>query len=188
MKLRGLDKKGEMSPLGVIITVIVIIIVAGMLIYTFTDFFKGVNKARDLGPGDFELIAQACIIYSEGNLKMDYCQFREVDSNFYNCHYISENYGADYYFEDISLCEDAAKNFCNDRVRQKDLADTEMNGVSCISLPGVTGIVGKTCEELTGTWKVDDCVTGEEIDITLPASDSGDDANDGKQCCVALNR
>ncbi len=188
MKLRGIDKKGEMSPLAVIITAIVIIIVAGMLIYTFTDFFKEVNKAKDLGPGAFQLIASFCEGYSEGGLKMDYCKFREVDSNFYNCHYISENYGADYDFEDISLCEDVAKNFCNEGVKQKDLADTEMNGVPCIAIPGVTGIVLKTCEELGGIWKATNCLTGEEIDVTLPASDSEENENAGKRCCVYINR
>ena len=188
MKLRGIDKKGEMSPLAVIITAIVIIIVAGMLIYTFTGFFKEVNKAKDLGPGDFELIAQFCKGYSEGGLKIDYCKLREVDSNFYNCRYISENYGADYDFEDISLCEDVAKNFCNERVKQKDLADTEMNGVPCISIPGVTGIVPKTCEGLGGTWKDASCITNEELDITLPAADSGESENAGKYCCISLNQ
>lgn len=136
MKIRGLNKRGmETSPMSIIISIVILAVVAITIIYFFTGGFGKISSKFEFLPGDLEVEAQACKLYSESNLAIDYCDFKEVEKNNYvNCKYIKTNFGESYDFEAISTCDgDLEKEFCDKNIKSKDLEKVYMNDQTCKS-------------------------------------------------------
>jgi len=81
-------KKGEGGmPLGVIITVVILVVAASVLIFITTDFGKKLIGLGQATPSALEAATQGCIIAARNNFVTDYCyNFRKVGNEMYvNC-------------------------------------------------------------------------------------------------------
>ena len=85
-----MNKRGAELAIGTLIIIILGVVVLVLLIVGFTtgfDFFFG---KFELLPGqDLETIAQSCRLAAQGDLKIDYCSFKEIEidgeKEFVNC-------------------------------------------------------------------------------------------------------
>ena len=90
MEKKGLGKRGVELAIGTIVIIILGLVVLVILIIGFTqgtDFFFG--KFKFLPGQELEAVAQSCKIAANGNLKIDFCSFKEVEvdgeDEFVNC-------------------------------------------------------------------------------------------------------
>jgi len=90
MLKREMNKKGQGLSITTIILIILGLVVLIFLILGFTRGFDFLFGKFDVAPGqDLEAVAQSCNIAAQGNLRIDFCTFKEVKfqgkNEFVNC-------------------------------------------------------------------------------------------------------
>src|SRR3989344_2228384 len=135
MVMKGV-RKGDVT-ITTVILIILGLVVLVMMIIGFTkgwDFFFG--KFDEL-PSELQTIAKACVLYAQGGLGIDFCQYRLVGKELVNCR--DTRIDAQLKAEDIDTTSASLKCGTDGKaVACRTLAsgkpDTKIDGKPCASL------------------------------------------------------
>ena len=73
------NKRGQDLPIGALILIVLGVIVLLLLVLGFTTGFDFIFDKFKVAPGqDLEAVAQSCNFAAQGNLRIDFCDFKEV--------------------------------------------------------------------------------------------------------------
>jgi len=90
-EMRGIvNKRGQDLPISTLILIVIGIAVAAFIIAGFyLGWWKGIFGKTQFLPGDLEALGQACKVALEGNLKISYCEYKELSiggkTEYINC-------------------------------------------------------------------------------------------------------
>ena len=197
MKKRVMNKRGQELTLGTVILLVLGVIV---LVFLILGFSKGWNYVFDkLGflPDDLNSAAQVCETYAASdNLKLSFCQFRELTINgkegWYNCEGIYDvavgSLGEDIRFGRGSCDDSAEYNFC---LQLKETEGTNFNDKTLVNEDDCNGwgiqkeVVAETCGSLKGKWalKSESCPQN-YVEKTGLTTSSDVEKLKTKKCCV----
>ena len=131
--MRKRDKRGETSPMGAIVAVIIVVVVGALVIWGFYKYWKPISEIPELTLSEKQAITSVCDTAGKVGelLKTAYCyQFYKVGDKYGNCDYWKdyvdfEKLGESCNTDKVQL---AATDFCN---QEKLSTLTKLNNKIC---------------------------------------------------------
>lgn len=79
-----INRKGDVT-ISTVILIVLGLVVLVMLIVGFTQGFDFFFGKFDNAPSELQTLAKACVLYAQGSLRIDFCNYRLVGDEIINC-------------------------------------------------------------------------------------------------------